>query len=123
MSLFKTGDATYDQYATYSTDELIQIVTNTTGSYLPGVMDTARRILLVRGFDYRTKEQKAAEKQLKAINNTRERSATTSSAFSQSRAGINRRNRPANNFGLKPWQWVWITLAIIRMIACLAKHS
>ncbi|OQP62137.1 hypothetical protein A3860_29760 [Niastella vici] len=126
MSLFKTGDATYDKYAAYSTEQLVQIVTDTSGNYQPGVVDTARRILLARGFDYRTKEQKAAEKQLKAINATRERTSTTTTAAATtafSRRQVRGQSRPANNSGLKAWHWIWIAFIIIRMIGCLMRHG
>jgi len=112
MSLFKTGDVTHDQYATFSTEQLVQIVTDTTGRYQPEEVDTARRILLVRGFDYRTKEQKAAE-----ITAAR---AGTTTAFTQ--PPVRRQSQPANKSGLKAWHWIWIILATIRMIGCLMRH-
>lgn len=115
MSLFKTGDAMHDQYAGYSTEQLIQIVTDKNESYAPGVVETARRILLARGHDYRTKEQKAAEKQLQTINRTRENTA----AASQVRPYQQR--TPAKGSSLKPWHWILIIYFIVRAVGCLAK--
>jgi hypothetical protein len=118
MSLFKTGDTTHDQYASYPTAQLIEIVTGKTGNHQPGEVETARRILLARGLDYRTKKQKAAEKQLQAIN--QDRGNTSSSPF----PWLNRQYKPfSGGSGLKAWHWVWITIIIIRIIGCLARNG
>jgi len=42
-SLFKSGDPIIDLYNNNGTEQLIQIVTNTSGHYFPGVVEAARR--------------------------------------------------------------------------------
>jgi hypothetical protein len=123
MALFKSGNNTSDQYASYSNKQLIDIVTDKTGNHSPDVVEAARRILLVRGHDYRTKEQKDAEKQLQAATREQEAAATIRSP----RTRIRSRTRtytpyiPSSGYGLKTWHWIIIIL--IRAIACLARHS
>jgi hypothetical protein len=119
MPLFKSGDPMHDRYAGYTTGQLIQIVTDKNNSYLPGEVETARRILLARGHDYRTKEQKTAEKKLQAINQERETIITTNIP---PRVRVNRQNRPSAGSGIKWWHWIWIILIMIRMIGCLFQH-
>jgi hypothetical protein len=119
MPLFKTGDAIKDQYAAYSTEQLIQIVIEKNGNYTPGVVETARTILLGRGFDYRTKEQKAAQKELHAINTTREN--TGSAILSQPLVRPTRPNNQSKNSSIKSWHWFLIIFFILRMVGCLIK--
>ena len=120
MPLFKTGDAVNDQYAGYSTEQLIQIVTDKNESYAPGVVEAARRILLVRGHDYRTKEQKAAQRQVNAINTAREK--VSAATLPQHRLRPNQQTRPPSGGSfLKGWHWVWIIFIIVRVIGCLVK--
>ena len=119
MPLFKTGDAVNDLYASYSTEQLIQIVTDKNESYTPGVVESARRILLVRGFDYRTKAQQVAQRQVNAVNSARENAA----AATLPRVRINPQNRPAKVSSLKPWHWILIIYFMIRLVGCLWKLS
>jgi hypothetical protein len=120
MSLFKTGDELHDQYASYTTEQLIQIVTDNDGFYSGNKVETARRILLTRGHDYRTKEQKAAEHEVKAMNLARENAAATTPP----RVRINRPRQPSSgSAGLKTWHWIWITLILVRVIGCLLKKG
>jgi hypothetical protein len=113
MALYKSGDPIIDQYNNYSTDQLIQIVTDTSGSYLPGVVEAARSILLGRGYDYRTKEQKAAQN-------------TPPAAPAPPRVRPDqsiKQNRPAVNSAIKGWYWIWLVFVLVRLVACLMKHS
>jgi hypothetical protein len=113
MALYKSGDPIIDQYNSYSTEQLIQIVTDMGGSYLPGVVEAARSILLGRGYDYRTKQQKAAQ-------NT----STAAPALPRVRPDQSiKRNRPKVNSAIKGWYWIWLVFALVRMVACLMKHS
>lgn len=113
MALFKSGDPIIDQYNHYSTEQLIQIVTDKNGSYLPGVVEAARSILLRRGYDYRTREQKAAENR-----------AAASPALPRVRPDQSiKTNRPPVNSAIKGWYWIWLVFVLVRMIACLLKHS
>jgi hypothetical protein len=118
MSLFKTGDATHDQFATYTTEQLIEIV-NDGDSYLPGEVETARKVLLARGLDYRTSEQKQAEKELQRINALRD---TAARDFATPRVRINRTNQSDSGTGLKTWHWIWIIVILIRLIGCLIQN-
>lgn len=121
MPLFKTGDATHHQFAGYTTQQLIEIVTGTNGSYLPGEVETARKVLLARGLDYRTSEQKRAEQEVRAINATSDNAARRQ--FPSPRVRITRSNYPpTGGSGLKPWHWIWIVLIFIRVIGCLMQH-
>ena len=121
MPLFKTGDAIKDQYAAYSTEQLIQIVTDNHGTYTPGIVETARTILLGRGLDYRTKEQKAAQKELHAITRTRE--STGSAILSQPLVRPTRPNNQSKNSSIKAWHWFLIIFMIVRMVGCLIKFG
>lgn len=113
MALFKSGDPIIDQYNNYSTEQLIQIVTDTNGSYLPGVVEAARSILLGRGHDYRTREQKAAQ-------NT----AAAASAPPRVRPDQSiKTNRPAVSSAIKGWYWIYLVFVLVRMVACLIKHG
>src|SRR5690242_13618652 len=114
MSLFKTGDPIHDEYANHSTEQLIKIVTDTEGFYSEGAVSAARRILLTRGLDYRTKEQKKKEKEVEA-------SARERQLREQETPRI-RFSRPASDgTGLKWWQWIWIIVVLVRIIGCLMK--
>lgn len=117
MALFKTGDPEYDQYSSYTTEQLIKIVTDTDGFYNQGPSaETARKILLARGFDYRTKEQKKAEKEGKDF--------VRETQWAQQQTPRVRLNRPTSaGTGLKWWQWLWIILIIVRVISCLARNG
>lgn len=116
MSLFKTGDPIHDEYANYSTEQLIKIVTDTEGFYSEGAVSSARRILLTRGYDYRTQEQKKAEKATEhIIRETQWREQQTP------RVRLNR--PPSGGTGLKWWQWIWIVAILVRIIGCLIKNS
>jgi hypothetical protein len=116
MSLFKTGDSIHDEYANLSTEQLIKIVTDTEGFYTEGAVSAARKILLTRGLDYRTKEQKKAEKEVEAIIGERQ--------WREQQTPRVRLNRPASgNTGLKWWQWIWIVVILVRIIGCLIKKS
>jgi len=111
MALFKSGDPVIDEYNNYSTEQLIQIVTDKNGSYSPGVVAAARSILLARGYDYRTKEQKAAEKQLaKPLPRVRPDQSI-------------KRNRPPISTAIKGWYWIWLVFVLVRLVACLLKHD
>lgn len=115
MSLFKTGDPIHDEYASLSTEQLIKVVTDTEGFYSEGAVAAARKILLTRGFDYRTKEQKKAEKEVEA--------AVRETQWRQQQPRI-RLKRPASaGTGLKWWQWLWIILILVRVISCLARNG
>ena len=116
MSLFKTGDPIHDEYANHSTEQLIKIVTDTEGFYSEGAVSAARRILLTRGLDYRTKEQKKAEKATEAfVREVQWREQQTPRV---------RLNRPASGgTGLKTWHWIWIVLILVRVISCLARNG
>lgn len=122
MPLFKSGDALNDQFASYTTEQLIQIVTDKNNSYLPGEVETARRLLLVRGYDYRSKEQKTAEKELQAINQSRETLITTNIPPP---VRVNRQSKPPSPGAsfLKNWMWVWVLFILVRMIGCLIQHG
>lgn len=113
MALYKSGDPIIDQYNNYSTEQLIQIVTDTSGSYLPGVVEAARSILLGRGYDYRTAAQKAAQNSVAAApvppRVRPDQSIKT--------------NRPPVNSAIKGWYWIWLVFVLVRLIACLMKHS
>jgi len=110
MALFKSGDPIIDQYNNYSTEQLIQIVTDTNGSYLPGVVEAARSILLGRGYDYRTREQKAAQNTASALPRVRpDQSIKT--------------NRPPVSSAIKGWYWIYLVFVLVRMVACLIKHG
>ena len=113
MSLFKTGDPIHDEYASLSTEQLIKIVTDTEGFYSEGAVAAARKILLTRGFDYRTKEQKKAEKEVEA--------AVGETQWAQQQTP-RLRLKPAGT-GLKWWQWLWIILILVRVISCLARNG
>jgi hypothetical protein len=117
MALFKSGDPEYDQYAGYTTEQLIQIVTDTDGFHNQGPsVETARRILLSRGLDYRTSEQKEADRQTEAL-------ARDMEWRGQQRPRV-RLNRPASGgTGLKWWHWLWIVLILVRVISCLARNG
>jgi|GEM_PF-5812977 len=113
MALFKSGDPIIDQYNNYSTEQLVKIVTDTNGSYLPGVVEAARSILLGRGYDYRPKKQKAAAS-----------TATPAPALPRLRPDQSiKRNRPPVNAAIKGWYWIWLVFVLVRMVACLMKHS
>ncbi len=121
MPLFKTGDATHDQFAGYTTEQLIEIVTDTSGSYLAGEVETARKVLLARGYDYQSREQKRAEQEVQAINASRNN--TASRQFPTPRVRITRSNQPPTGGSrLKTWHWIWIILIFIRVIGCLMQH-
>ena len=116
MSLFKTGDPVHDEYASLSTERLIEIVTDTEGFYSEGAVAAARKILLTRGHDYRTKEQKKAEKQVNAF--------VRETQWAQQQTPRVRLNRPTSgNTGLKWWQWLWIILILVRVISCLTRNG
>jgi hypothetical protein len=113
MALYKSGDPIIDQYNSYSTEQLIKIVTDTTGSYLPDVVEAARSILLGRGYDYRTATQKAAK-------NT----SPTVPALPRVRPDQSiKRNRPPVNSAIKGWYWIFLVFVLVRLVACLMKHS
>ena len=113
MALFKSGDPIIDQYNNYSTEQLIQIVTDTNGSYLPGVVEAARSILLGRGYDYRTREQKA-------VQNT----GPAASALPRVRPDQSiKTNRPPVSSAIKGWYWIYLVFVLVRMVACLIKHG
>jgi hypothetical protein len=122
MALFKSGDPVIDEYNNYSTEQLIQIVTDEHGSYAPGVVAAARSILLGRGYDYRTKDQKAAEKQLKAINASRNTTSSTTTPRVRPDQSI-KRNRPPISTAIKGWYWIWLVFVLVRLVACLMKHD
>ncbi|OQP51258.1 hypothetical protein A4H97_27140 [Niastella yeongjuensis] len=124
MALFKSGDPVIDEYNNYSTEQLIQIVTDKNGTYAPGVVEAARSILLGRGHDYRTKEQKAAEKQLNNTNASRNTPSTSPMPLLRLRPDQSiKRNRPPISSALKGWYWIWLVFVLVRLIACLMKHS
>lgn len=110
MALFKLGDPIIDQYNTYSTEQLIRIVTDTPGRYLPGEVEAARSILLGRGYDYRTEAQKAAQKTPAAMPRLRPDQSIKA-------------NRPQISSAIKGWYWIWLVFVLVRMVACLMKHS
>ena len=126
MALFKSGNRTNDQYASYTTEQLIDIVTDKTGKHSPDEVEAARRILLVRGHDYRTKEQKAADQQATAQARTHSSSTSSATTFATPRVRVNRQ-RPSwgssGGTGLKTWHWIWIILMLVRAIACLTRHN
>lgn len=121
MPLFKTGVAINDQYAACSTEQLIHIVTDKQESSPPGVVETARRILLGRWLDYRTKVQKAAQQQLHAINTARVNTATAMA--SQPRVRPYQQRTPSKGSSIKGWHWFLIIFFIIRMVGCLVKFG
>ncbi|AEW01360.1 hypothetical protein A4D02_31425 [Niastella koreensis] len=113
MALFKSGDPIIDQYNNYSTEQLIQIVTDTKGNYLPGVVEAARSILLGRGYDYRTKEQKATQNTASAIP-----------ALPRVRPDQSiKTNRPQIGSAIKGWYWIYLVFVLVRLVACLMKHG
>lgn len=113
MALYKSGDPIIDQYNNYSTEQLIQIVTDTGGSYLPSVVEAARSILLGRGYDYRTKEKKAAQK-----------TSAATPALPRVRPDQSiKTNRPPISSAIKGWYWIWLVFVLVRLVACLMKHS
>ena len=114
MALFKSGDPIIDKYNSYRTEQLIEIVTDKSGTYSPGVVAAARSILLGRGHDYRTREQKTAE-----------RKTTSATAAPLPRLRPNqsiKQNRPPVSTAMKGWYWIWLVFVLVRLVACLMKH-
>ena len=113
MALYKSGDPIIDEYNNYTTEQLIQIVTDTKGSYLPGVVEAARSILLGRGYDYRTPVQKAGQNTPPAAP-ARPRIRPDQSI---------KTNRPPIGSAIKGWYWIYLVFVLVRLVACLIKHG
>lgn len=115
MSSFKPGDPVFDRLNKYSTEQLLHIVTSTNGSNSTDVVNAARQILAARGHDNPGMQQ-SAEKQ----------------AGSYSIQGDTPQLRPQPEYAapppssgtdFKPWHIILVILFIVRLIACLARHS
>jgi hypothetical protein len=116
MSLFKSGDPVFDRLNKYSTEQLLHIVTSTNGSNSTDVINAARQILSTRGYDNPNMQQ-SAEKQAGA--NTIQGMDTSNF---QPRP-VYSEPPPSSGTDFKPWHVILVILFIVRLIACLARHS
>jgi hypothetical protein len=114
MSLFKSGDPVFDRLNKYSTEQLLHIVTNTNGNNSTDVVNAARQILATRGYGNANTQQNG-EKQSGAYTNQE-----TVTPLVRPRPQY---SEPPSGNTFKPWHIILVILFIVRLIACLARHS
>lgn len=115
MPLFKSGDPVFDRLNKYSTEQLLHIVTSTNANNSADVVEAARQILAERGYDNPNMQQKAE---------------TQASTYNINGIGTPVQPQPtypepppSSGTEFKPWHVILVILFIVRLIACLARHS